>query len=154
VAAGPSTDPSAARGTTETCVPKSNATKQIISGPRPAATRTDPLLPFLCPATTPTHLPPAHPPHPRPLLPKASAIQGCLLFSGLPSSALASLVDSMTPLHASPGTDIIRQGDAAAATFYVLEAGKCEVGGRGRGRGGARRGMCGCYAPPSCTDPG
>jgi hypothetical protein len=46
----------------------------------------------------------------------------------------------MTPLHVAPGTDIIAQGDAHAATFYVLESGQCEVSGEGGGMEGWRDG--------------
>ncbi len=50
-----------------------------------------------------------------------------VLFSGLPREGLLAVADSMTPLHVPPGTDIIRQGDTDAHTFYVLEAGRAEV---------------------------
>lgn len=40
---------------------------------------------------------------------------------------MATIIDSMAPLCATAGTDIIVQGDTNATEFYVLECGKAEV---------------------------
>lgn len=55
------------------------------------------------------------------------AIEGNLLFDMLSMSAKRAIIDSMTPLHVTVGTDIITQGDTDATKFYVLEKGACDV---------------------------
>ena len=53
----------------------------------------------------------------------AAAVARSLLFAPLSSPERATLLHSMTPVTCAAGAVVLRQGDAAADKFYVLEKG-------------------------------
>ena len=55
------------------------------------------------------------------------AVDGNLLFEMLSAPARQAIFRSMAPLAVGAGEVLIKQGDADATLFYVLERGSCDV---------------------------
>ena len=55
------------------------------------------------------------------------AVDGNLLFEMLSAPARQAIFRSMAPLAVGAGEVLIKQGDADATLFYVLERGTCDV---------------------------